>query len=144
MPAKVVVSSTPKTRAGKRVLQLDSGTVAALRKWRKLQLEDRMVVGPRYVDNSLVFTMPDGSPITPNRFSIWFRAHVKRLGLPKIRLHDTRHSYATAGLRAGVPVKVMSARLGQASTAITENLYQHVLPAMDQDAAVQVAAIIDG
>jgi Phage integrase family len=92
----------------------------------------------------LVFTMPDGSPITPNRFSIWFRAHVKRLGLPRIRLHDVRHSYATAGLRAGVPVKVMSVRLGHATTAITENLYQHVLPAMDQDAATQVAGIIDG
>ncbi len=141
---KAVVDSTPKTRAGKRVLQLDPATVVALRKWRKLQLEERLAVGERYQDGTHVFTMPDGSPIVPNRFSIWFRKHVKRLGLPKIRLHDTRHSYATAGLARGVSVKVMSVRLGHASTAITENLYQHVLPAMDQDAADQVAAIIDG
>ena len=87
--------------------------------------------------------MPDGSGITPNRFSIWFRSHVKRLGLPR-RLHDVRHSYATAALAAGVPTKTVSERIGHASTGITENLYQHVIPGMDQEAADQVAAIIDG
>jgi integrase len=141
---KVVVSSTPKTRAGKRVLQLDPATVAALKTWHARQAAERLAVGERYQDEGYVFTMPDGSPIIPNRFSIWFRKHVKRLGLPKIRLHDTRHSYATAGLARGVPVKVMSVRLGHASTAITENLYQHVLPAMDREAADKIAAVIDG
>lgn len=107
-------------------------------------MKERLAVGPRYVDSGLVFTMPDGSPITPNRFSIWFRAHVKRLGLPKIRLHDVRHSYATAALAAGVNVKIVSGRIGHANPTITTNIYQHVIPGMDQAAAAQVAAIIDG
>jgi integrase len=140
----VVVVSTPKTRAGRRVIALDPATVAALRTWRREQLKERMAIGPRYVDSGLVFTMPDGSGITPNRFSMWFRAHVKWLGLPKIRLHDVRHSYATAALATGVPTKIVSERIGHASTGITENLYQHVIPGMDADAAAQVAAIIDG
>jgi integrase len=139
-----VVASRPKTRAGQRVLHLDEPTVAALRTWRREQLQERMLVGPRFVDSGLVFTMSDGSPITPNRFSIWFRAHVKRLGLPRIRLHDVRHSYATAALAAGVPVKIVSQRIGHATTGITLDTYSHVIPGMDSAAAAQVAAIIDG
>jgi integrase len=65
-------------------------------------------------------------------------------GLPALTLHGLRHSYATAGLAAGVPVKVMSERLGHANTAVTSDLYQHVLPAMDAAAAATVAGLILG
>lgn len=89
-------------------------------------------------------TMPDGRPVTPNRFSLWFRKHVARLGLPQIRLHDVRHSYATALLKADVPTKVVSERLGHANPGITIALYQHVIPGMDADAANAGAALIYG
>jgi integrase len=82
--------------------------------------------------------------VTPNRFSIWFRRHVKRLNLPRIRLHDVRHSYATAALRAGVHPKVVSERLGHAKVGITLDTYSHVIPGMDAQAADAVAALIDG
>ena len=75
-------------------------------------------------------------------FTRRFRRHVRRAGLPPIRLHDVRHTYATAALAAGVPVKVVSERLGHATTAITENLYMHVLPGMDRTAADLVAGLI--
>jgi integrase len=139
--AKVVVAGTPKTKKGTRPLALDPDTLAALREWRKRQLEERLLIGSRYVDSGLVFTYPDGSPILPNRISIWFRAHVRRSGLPTIRLHDVRHSYATAALDAGVPVKVVSERLGHANVQITMDTYQHVLPGMDESAAATVAAL---
>lgn len=138
-----VVTSKPKTRAGTRVVDLDAGTVAALRAWRKVQMEERLAVGPRYLDTGLVFTMPDGAPITPNRFSIWFRRHVARLGLPKIRLHDVRHSYITASLEAGVPVKVVAERVGHNAVSMTY-AYSHAIPGMGRAAAAQIAAIIDG
>jgi integrase len=140
----IVVVSHTKTRAGTRVVDLDPGTVAALRTWRKEQMKERLAVGPRYADSGLVFTMPDGTAITPNRFSIWFRKHVKRLGLPRIRLHDVRHSYATAALAAGVPAKVVSERIGHANVGITLDTYSHVNPGMGRAAAAQVAALIDG
>jgi integrase len=60
-----------------------------------------------------------GRRTLPNRFSLWFRRHARAAGLPGIRLHDMRHSYATAGLAAGVPPKVMSERLGHATVAFT-------------------------
>jgi|SRR5215211_6497725 len=65
-------------------------------------------------------------------------------GLPKIRLHDVRHSHATAALAAGVPAKVVSERLGHANIAITMDTYSHVLPGMDERAASAVARLILG
>jgi integrase len=57
----------------------------------------------------------NGSAIHPQRFSQWFAQHVRRSGLPPIRLHDLRHSYATTVIRAGVPLKVVSQRIGHAT-----------------------------
>jgi integrase len=64
--------------------------------------------------------------------------------LPRIRLHDVRHSCATAGLGAGVDTKIMSGRLGHANLAITHDFYQHVLKEMDESAAAALAAVILG
>jgi Phage integrase family len=65
-------------------------------------------------------------------------------GLPKIRLHDVRHSYASAALAAGVPAKVVSERLRHANIAITMDTYSHVLPGLDAQAADTVARLILG
>ncbi len=65
-------------------------------------------------------------------------------GLPRIRLHDVRHSYATAALAAGVPAKVVSERLGHANIAITMDTYSHVLPGLDELAAGTLARLILG
>jgi integrase len=101
-------------------------------------------VGGRYRDSELVFTGPDGTAVDPERFSDWFRQHVRAAGLPRIRLHDVRHSYASAELAASVPAKVVSERLGHANIAITMDTYSHVLPGLDEQAAGQVARLILG
>jgi integrase len=139
-----VVAGEPKTARGRRTLALDPTTVAALRQHRKRQTEERLAAGPHYADSGLAFTMPGGTPIHPNRFSLWFRRHVQAAGLPAIRLHDMRHSYATAGLAAGVPPKVISERLGHATVAFTLDTYTSALPAMDKSAADVVAELILG
>jgi integrase len=139
-----VVVSEPKTAKGRRSLALDPATVAALREHCTRQLEQRLAVGPRWQDSGLVFTWPDGRPIHPERFTRWFEQHARAAGLPKIRLHDVRHSYATAALAAGVPAKVVSERLGHATIAITMDTYSHVLPALDAQAAGTVARLILG
>jgi len=139
-----VIVSEPKTAKGRRSIALDPATVAALRDHRRWQLEDRLAVGPRWEDAGLVFTWPDGRPLHPERFSRWFEQHTRAAGLPKIRLHDVRHSYATAALAAGVPAKVVSERLGHANIAITMDTYSHVLPGLDAEAAGTVARLILG
>jgi len=62
--------------------------------------------------------------------------------MPKIRLHDLRHGYATAALEAGTPMKAVSNRLGHASISITADIYSHVRPEVDQEVADQVASLI--
>lgn len=136
--------SEPKTEAGERTLRLDAETVGSLRTHRVRQAAERLAMGRGWVDSGLVFTRPDGSAIHPQRFSEWFKQAVRRAGLRPIRLHDVRHSYITAGLRAGVPMKVMSERAGHSTLAITADLYSHVLVEMDASAAEKVAAVIDG
>ena len=136
--------SEPKTAKGRRSLALDPATVAALRQHRARQAEERLAVGPRWQDSGLVFTWPDGRPIHPQRFSTWFEQLARAAGLPRIRLHDVRHSYASAALAAGIPAKVVSERLGHASIAITMDTYSHVLPGLDAEAAGTVARLILG
>jgi integrase len=80
----------------------------------------------------------------PLRFSRWFEQHARGADLPKIRLHDLRHSYASAALAAGVPAKVISERLGHATIAVTMDIYSHVLPGLDREAADTVARLILG
>jgi integrase len=139
-----VIVSEPKTAKGRRSIALDPATVTALRDHRRWQLGERLAVGPRWEDSGLVFTWPDGRPLHPERFSKWFEQHARAAGLPKIRLHDVRHSYATAALAAGIPAKIVSERLGHANIAITMDTYSHVLPGLDEQAAGTVARLILG
>jgi integrase len=104
----------------------------------------RLALGEDWQDTGLVFTQKDGTPINPRLFSSWFTQRSRDAGLPQIRLHDLRHSYATAALVAGIPSKVVSERLGHASIAITLDTYSHVLPNMKEEAAEQVARLILG
>jgi integrase len=137
-----VVESDAKTPKGRRSLALDPVTLAALKAHQVRQAEEKTIVGPGYQDSGLVCTMPDGSPIHPQRISAWFVQHTRAAGLPRIRMHDIRHSYATAALAAGIPAKVVSERLGHANIAITMDTYSHVLPGMDERAASVVARLI--
>jgi integrase len=71
-----------------------------------------------------------------------FNRTVARIDVPRISLHDVRHTHATLLLTAGVPVKVVSERLGHASVAFTMTVYQHVLPGMQAEAADTFSALI--
>lgn len=139
-----VVVSEPKTSKGRRTVALDAVTAAELECHRIRQLEERLRIGEAWQDTGLVFTHEDGSFLSPRLVSSWFAQLARDAGLPRIRLHDVRHSYATAALIAGIPTKVVSERLGHASIAITLDTYSHVLPNMQEDAAEEVARIIFG
>ena len=75
---------------------------------------------------------------------ILFDRTVKRIGLPRVRLHDLRHTHASLGLAAGVSTKVMSERLGHATSAFTTDIYTHVIPILEEEAATRVADLIFG
>jgi integrase len=84
----------------------------------------------------------NGEPIHPHTFSQSFERIVRKAGLRPIRLHDLRHTHATLALKAGVPVKVISERLGHESPAFTLKQYAHVIPGMQAEAARAVAELV--
>ena len=139
-----VAVSEPKTAKGRRSVALDHATVAALHAHRRMQLEERLAWGEAWQDTGYVFTREDGSLIHPHRFTAWFDRLRDAAGLPRIRLHDLRHSYASAALTAGIPAKVVSERLGHANVSITLDTYSHVLPSLQEEAAGVVARLILG
>jgi integrase len=136
--------SEPKTKRSRRQLALDRATVGALRDHRRRQLEERISWGPAWQDTGLVFTREDGTLIHPDRLTKSFNRHVNGSGLPRIRLHDLRHTHATLALQAGIHPKVVSERLGHATVSITLDTYSHAIPAMQQDAAERVAELVFG
>lgn len=136
--------SEPKTARSRRSVALDGRTLAVLRAWRKTQLEERMLLGDDYVDSGLVFTREDGRYIHPDRLSQLFERLVASSELPRIRLHDLRHTHATLALAAGVHPKVVSERLGHSTVAFTLDVYSHAVPALQQDAADRIADLVFG
>lgn len=115
--------SQPKTARSRRSISLDPGTVVALCAHRARQLEERLQWGAAWTDSGLVFTREDGSLIHPQSVSDAFEAHARRAGLPAIRFHDLRHTFATIALSAGTHPTIVSDRLGHASIAITLDSY---------------------
>ena len=137
-----ITLGTPKTARSRRRIALDPETVRVLLEHYRRQLAERRSMGRAYADQDLVFAREDGRPTHPDLFSQTFKRTVKRLGLPTIRLHDLRHTHATMGLAAGIPIKIMSTRLGHATTAFTQDVYMHSVPAMEDSAAEQIADLI--
>ncbi len=136
-----LVWASPKTARSRRNVSLDPATVATLRAHRRRQLEERVAAGDSWEGSELVFCDELGGPLHPDRFTRTFGAAVKRAGVKQIRLHDLRHTWATLALQAGIHPKVVSERLGHASTGITLDIYSHVQPEMDATVASTVARL---
>jgi integrase len=125
----------PKTGRTRR-LSLDAATADHLAR--------RLRVDPTASAEAPLFADGDGGHLLPRKISDAWRAYVRTLDLPPIRLHDLRHTHATLLLAAGVPVKVVSERLGHTKIAMTLDVYAHVLPAMDRDAADRFGQLLAG
>ncbi len=134
----------PKSRTSRRSVAIDSLVVTVLRSHRRRQREERLAWGAAYNDSGYVFTNEDGHPLHPNRVTLLFRRNREELGLPAVRLHDLRHTSASLMLTAGVHPKVVSERLGHSSIAITLDLYSHVIPGMQAEAADKLGAMMLG
>jgi len=133
--------SRGKTRNSRRAIDLDPTTVKVLKAWRDWQLAEQEAAGVESDD--WVFTNTDGQPVHPHSISQTFERIANRAGVPRIRLHDVRHTHGTLLIKAGVPVKVVSERLGHGNPAFTIDTYQHVLPGMQAEAARTFERLID-
>jgi integrase len=118
-----------------RTIMLSQTLVNVLREHRFAQDEDKRIFGSSYRDDDLVFAAPDGSPVLPWTFTASFRYLVERSGVPYIRLHDLRDTHASLLGKHGVPLEVVSKRLGHATIGITAERYLHVYRERDAEAA---------
>ena len=134
--------SDVKTSNGRRTIDLDEGTLAVLEEWRSRRDQEHRMLGTSRRADELIFCHADTAPTHPDVFSQIFDRTVARSGLPIITLHDLRHTHATLLLKAGVPIKVVSERLGHASPSFTMTVYQHVLPGMQAEAAATFARLL--
>jgi integrase len=137
-----VVEGDTKTAAGRRSVALDPQLVELLDQHFQHQAAERDLVGVGYVDRGLVFASPTGDYLYPEGVSRLFKDLSRELGLPVIRLHDLRHTWATLALQAGVHPKVVQERLGHSTVTVTLQTYSHVLPAMHDEAAATVANLV--
>lgn len=128
-----------KTHNSRRWIDLDDMTVAVLSRWHDaLGVE----LGREVTDTDHVFCTRSGDPVHPDRITQIFTRLVAAAPVPRLRLHDLRHTHATLLLKAGVPIKVVSERLGHATPGFTMATYQHVLPGMQAEAARTFASVI--
>jgi integrase len=143
-----VIGSTEQTKAGTREKGTKSGrartvaltalAVEELRRHKTRQAEELLRLGVRQSDDMYVVAQADGLPLKPNSLTHEFVRFIASTTLPRVRFHDLRHSHATHLLASGVHPKIAQERLGHATVAITLDLYSHVLPGMQADAASRV------
>jgi integrase len=133
-----VREKAPKSERGRRTIALPLIVVDELRQHRLRQAESLLKLGARLNDDHHVVMRADGKPLQPRSLTHAFRIFLDKHDLPRIRLHDLRHSHATQLLASGVHPKIAQERLGHSSVAITLDLYSHVLPGMQADAADRV------
>jgi integrase len=135
-----VVVDTPKTKAGRRTVAIDAGTVDALAKLKDAHEAAKEALGGWSSD--LVGTALDGRPVHPLTMSRHFKAAATAAGLPVIRLHDGRHTAISEMLRQGVPIHVVSKRAGHSRVSTTLDTYAHALPQADRVAADSFGAAL--
>lgn len=120
-----VVLVEPKTDRSRRTVYLAAGTVAVLAKHRARQAKERLAASERFV-----FTGVTGRPLDGSVVSHQFHRALSLAGLPRLRLHDLRHTAATHLLARGVHPKVVQDLLGHSTISLTLDTYSHVSPAL--------------
>ena len=133
----------PKTEKSRRALPLPSLLTAVLRAHRSRQLEERLRAGEHWQQTDFVFTSQVGTAIEPRNLNRTFDALIEKANqtfeesdrLPRIRVHDLRHSCATLLLAQGVSPRTIMEILGHSQISLTMNTYSHVLPEMTREAA---------
>ncbi len=132
----------PKTKFGKRSLALGSTTIAVLRSHYEDQQNERKSAGDDWHEYGLIFPNRLGGPIHPRNLLRDFKKLLRDGGLPEIRFHDLRHTAASLMLNHGIPVIIVSRRLGHAKPSITLDIYGHLIPSLQTEVAEKMDKLV--
>ena len=126
----------PKTIKSRRTVVLPIPVVDGLSAHRSRQAEQRLQLGPDWEGENLVFPNEWGKPMHPTRVNRALNRSIKAAGITRhIRVHDLRHTAASLALRNGIHPKVVQEMLGHSTIAITLDIYSHLMPTMQEEAA---------
>jgi integrase len=132
---KGLMFQEPKTRGSKRVITLTNQVLDALKRHKAKQNQQKLLLGRGYQDHDLVNSTLEGKPINPRNLIRNFHRMIEKSGVPKLRFHDLRHTHASIMLQLGEHPKIVSERLGHSRTGVTLDIYSHVIPNLQADAA---------
>ncbi len=134
----------PKSDKSKRRISLPNDLVLALRHFREKQEATWETLGIKLGLNAPIFARPDGSSMHPDSLSKAVVRMAKKADLDGVHLHSLRHTQASLLLQQGESPKVISERLGHASSAFTSDYYSHLMPGMEQAAATKIDVALKG
>ncbi len=139
-----VMGTAAKTNAARRPIALAASCVDALRRHRAKQAERRLLLGPAWnaSGGDVIFDRGDGAPLHPDSIKNALDRLAKQAGVPRIRVHDLRHTMATLGLTEGLHPKIVQERLGHSSIAMTLDRYSHVSTELQRDGADRLDAAL--
>lgn len=139
---KEKITKAPKSQAGLRDLYFGEHLHTLLLEECKRYKADKKAMGGDFIDSNLVIRQKNGKGFSPDSLTQKWVRFRKNHGLKEIRLHDLRHTCATAMLGAGVSPKVIQTRLGHSDISVTMNIYTHSLPSMNRDAGEKIDGIL--
>ena len=140
---KGIIVEPTKSAAGRRVLDIDDKTVNILRAHIGRQLLWKAELDDSYQDNGLLFPGPLGKPLNPMKLTRAFQKLAQKQGITDARLHNLRHFHASVMLQNGASLLLVSKRLGHASVSTTGDIYGHLLPGWQKEAANNFAKAME-
>lgn len=133
---------TPKSKASARVLPLPEHLAIAFKAAKTLQAADRLALGTGYRPSGYVVANEGGAPLSPGAITSRWEHVLEGAGVRKVRLHDARHTCGTLMHLKGVPIAVVAAWLGHASSAFTQAVYTHSQPEAMKAAAQSFTRVV--
>jgi integrase len=137
-PGEGKVLTEPKKQRSRRTVHLAAGTTTALRHHQTQQKLERIAEGPKWTENALVFRTHTCGMLEHSTVLHSLHHALEACGLPRIRVHDLRHTAATYLLTIGTHPRVVQELLGHSSYTLTMNTYSLVVPGLHEDVANQM------
>ncbi|MBJ8021472.1 site-specific integrase [Bacillus cereus] len=132
-----------KNKTSIRTIHIPKILAEELRTHRKFIEYEKEKAGDKYTDLDLVLPSKYGKPLDSRSIRRSFYNVTEKLGLPRIRFHDLRHTHATLLIQQNINVKLISERLGHADIGTTLNTYSHVLPDMQRSVAEKLDEVFE-
>jgi integrase len=136
------IFSQPKSQKSRRTIVIPEAVVEVLKEHKLKQEEEKLLAGSKWEDFGLVFCTSRGTPLSSRNLLRYFQETLRKVGLPKIRFHDLRHTTATLLLVQGVHPKIVQELLGHSQISVTLDTYSHVMPGLQREAMKKMEEVV--